>query len=978
MVSVCTGIFASLVLAVWSVTGSQPSCVSQSTTSLVNCSSSSLTSIPTDISSLLSVVTHLDLHGNRINYIPIDEDQWPLWTNLTFLDLSHNALVNLSLSWLGGLQSIQYLNLSNNRISSVSIPELCSLRQLRHVNLANNLIANFTYAEGNYSSSECSLSNVVSVDLSGNKLSMLPEHFLQGLSEVRLLNVSRNHLSGLPANLSQSLANLRILDLSHNLLSNLETDLFSHLHELTHLYLDHNNLSFVSPVHFNNISQLSFLSLGSNPLMHIHAFSFSNCNNLLTLDLSHLTHLSSVHHLAFKGLHALQVLNLTGCSSLAYLHARTFEDLTSLQKLDISNNALTTLFEPIFQNMTSSTEVSVQGNPLVCDCELEWLYVALQSNTTSLQFPALENIICSGPSYLQGLTLAYLDTSEFLCSAPLIVNYTAEAYAPVGSSVVLNCVASGCPHPIITWITPRNQVFRYDPASILWDKPQPLDSSFHAHHHWHLEENHYHELPVNEHIHVLQNGSLFFDYVKRTDAGNYTCFVENSFGNDTVLIEFKLDYQEFMNTIAFSVLVGYACAGCFFLITVLISILRYVSFQCSKEQRQKRKSIYQILESLDNYRSASLGKFRDYKSAKMDQLSAYKSAKVDKLRNVKNVYFTTLVSYMEKMRENYVHSLNKIKENCRQQMEHLRENYASQKGKFRDYRSYQMDRLHDYRSHQMDKLHENYSNQVLKVREYGASQVVKLREQYKMQQQHIMKILEVLDIGSCMTVIEAECMRTESALFDDLDFDLEPPYSKTFLQRSTESEYETADSSDVSSLQNTKPEDRKDSQSSASRPSDLPLDDSKTKEKRKKLKFKRHRRQPSNISTDTSVSQGTPEIIPVIAQVLSHYESSEDSTDAKNSSPSAYVSALSENGSNTEYESAISRPSSLRDIPEKCDASTPDVYTPGEPDDEQSDTYSNSSSCTSTPTMKADVVIAMEAEDELSLSADTQVGETFV
>jgi len=42
-----------------------------------------------------------------------------------------------------------------------------------------------------------------------------------------------------------------------------------------------------------------------------------------------------------------------------------------------------------------------------------------------------------------------------------------------------------------------------------------------------------------------------------------------------------------------------------------------------------------------------------------------------------------------------------------------------------------------------------------------------LHEQYKVQQQHVMKLLELLDIGNCVNVIRDDCERTESIIFDD-------------------------------------------------------------------------------------------------------------------------------------------------------------------------------------------------------------------
>src|SRR5579872_5122731 len=46
----------------------------------------------------------------------------------------------------------------------------------------------------------------------------------------------------------------------------------------------------------------------------------------------------------------------------------------------------------------------------------------------------------------------------------------------------------------------------------------------------------------------------------------------------------------------------------------------------------------------------------------------------------------------------------------------------------------------------------------------------RLREQYKTQQQHVLKLLELLDIGNCVNLIRDDCQRTESAIFDHVEF----------------------------------------------------------------------------------------------------------------------------------------------------------------------------------------------------------------
>jgi len=83
----------------------------------------------------------------------------------------------------------------------------------------------------------------------------------------------------------------------------------------------------------------------------------------------------------------------------------------------------------------------------------------------------------------------------------------------------------------------------------------------------------------------------------------------------------------------------------------------------------------------------------------------------------------------------------------------------------------------------------------MRIREYGSSQMERLREQYKIQQQHLVKLLEIMDIGNCLTVIEAECLHTESMIFDpdfNLDFALHPVHIPREGFGDSGSEYETA------------------------------------------------------------------------------------------------------------------------------------------------------------------------------------------
>lgn len=79
--------------------------------------------------------------------------------------------------------------------------------------------------------------------------------------------------------------------------------------------------------------------------------------------------------------------------------------------------------------------------------------------------------------------------------------------------------------------------------------------------------------------------------------------------------------------------------------------------------------------------------------------------------------------------------------------------------------------------------------------------MLRLREQYKLQQQHLLKLLELLDIGNCVNVIEAECIRTESTIFDaDITFDVEAQAIHVPQDQASHPLVELGDISESSSL----------------------------------------------------------------------------------------------------------------------------------------------------------------------------------
>lgn len=81
---------------------------------------------------------------------------------------------------------------------------------------------------------------------------------------------------------------------------------------------------------------------------------------------------------------------------------------------------------------------------------------------------------------------------------PELVTVPESTVFLAGGSAILNCVARGFPEPNITWHKDGNQIG--------------------------VEEG--------GHIHVLENGSLYFERVMMTDGGVYYCNASNELGFD--------------------------------------------------------------------------------------------------------------------------------------------------------------------------------------------------------------------------------------------------------------------------------------------------------------------------------------------------------------------------------------------------------------------------------------------------------------
>ena len=780
------------------------SCTCSQNDSRVSCTGLNLLQVPPELAALSETVQILDLSRNNLTHITANI--LANFSQLHLVNLSHNHLVNISIYSFATHTAIKTLLLDYNNLDDTQLKfgSYMPVSSLTSLSVSNNAFDRLPDEWGK------GFQNLQQLDLSGNNIADISQNsFILKMElttqQFELHSTSRSVNSSFGVNDSgqsnsslvdeyvpvrrwtSMLPSLKDINLANNNITNIDASGLEGLYSLEMLDLSSNKLTVVNQNWFENMTTLTYLYISNNPITDIFPFAFYNCSSLREIHAQRLKNLTKIYQYSFAGLLNIRVLNLSGSSSLTFIHPYSLQHMHRLNAFDIQGAGLKSIHpELLTSNRSDSLSINLVGNPWSCDCDLRWLKHRLTSNNTDMVFIDSQSVKCTSPPSLMNTPIVNVPHDNFSCYAPKIIRSDKPAMFAIGSKAVLDCQVDGNPMPSITWITSQDLKFQYHAR--FWDATDmdPGDLKYHIDHHWHNSDIYIRDMSHDNRIHVLENGSLYIDYIMRKDAGPYVCVAKNYLGNDTVTIRLRLSYVIIKEVTVWSMLAGFTLAGAVLFIAVIVGVTRHLCKKCSRKDREQRKGISEVLDKMLDYKINQLDKFSAYKTAKIDklsafktlkiekisayktakigQLTAFKSAKIDKLRTYKQMTVTSVLQHLEKTGEHYNLQMSRIRESCSQQGDRLLENYNTQ-----------ADRFKDYRSCQVDKLRENYQNQVLKVRDYGHQQLERLREQYKMQQMHILKLLELLDVGNCMTAIENECMRTESMLFDTkIHFDLEP------------------------------------------------------------------------------------------------------------------------------------------------------------------------------------------------------------
>lgn len=709
----------------------------------------------------------LSLAGNHITQLT--NVHMAELTMLEELDLSSNQIEHLPADVFTPLQQLVSLDLSNNKLREIPSAAIATLRSLRRLSLAGNQIVALSWR------ASLPPSSVTVLDLSNNNVMHISQLFLDSLPDLDELKLAGNQLASVDADLLASAAHgLERLDLSSNFIAKLEATavVFPDLKELN---ISSNQLTAIDNSWFAAFRNLNLLLVDDNPIRQIGSAAFAGAESLLELSLCRLNELQSVDDESLRGLVSLEKLSICNSSSLALIKSRAFDDLRSLQILDLQNNQLQAVSYRMFANLEKLADAFLSGNRWHCDCRMKQLRDALTLDDRDIG----SDIVCWSPSTMHDVALFDANFNQSACgetngrSRPDDGSHIVSA-VQLGNDVVLDCDLTLPEVQTLTWMFGDGKTLEgrpevpASPESLADEGEASYDAdALMAQHYGVRYEVTTTSLDESEadRFQLLSNGSLMILSATRRDTGFYYCTASNRRGNFTTIVEVRLDYAFMSSIMRTSFCIGFVSAAAFFSIAAILGLIRYLAHVCSDEERAKRRSLRELLtqmrsgahvDRLSAYRTAKMDQFAAFKSATMDQLSSFKTNRIGRLRKYKQATVSAVLHQLERMREHYAAQTARIKESYAQNVERLRENYALQRARFQDRRSVSV-----------HHIRKQYRARAERAREYSISQVARLREQYKQQQQYFLKLLELIDVGSCVSqAVEVECMRAESAIFD--------------------------------------------------------------------------------------------------------------------------------------------------------------------------------------------------------------------
>uniref|UniRef100_A0A182J9B6 G-protein coupled receptors family 1 profile domain-containing protein n=1 Tax=Anopheles atroparvus TaxID=41427 RepID=A0A182J9B6_ANOAO len=266
------------------------------------------------------------------------------WTPETFADGSPSGWKSLALT-------LVTLDLSNNNITNLPNKSFDTLPNLEELILSHNKLDQI------YSEAFFGLANLKKIALQNCGLASVPIEALKRVRTVISLQLDNNLIADMENVTFRGLHLLKSLRLEGNLLQRVPTEALIGLRSLEALDVDDNSLSSV-PVGLENLMMLQEISASGNRIRWISKGDFPK--NLVSLELKS-NPLVGIKPGALQNMPRLRKLDLAS-NRISSLHGAPFSSLGQLHDLLLSNNEIESIPHDAFIGLTRLQVLDLESN----------------------------------------------------------------------------------------------------------------------------------------------------------------------------------------------------------------------------------------------------------------------------------------------------------------------------------------------------------------------------------------------------------------------------------------------------------------------------------------------------------------------------------------------------------------------------------------------------------------------------------------
>lgn len=377
----------------------------------------------------------LDIQHNLIHSVAGDSFAAQRAT-LKLLSLSHNAIDRIDEKAFAGLNSMTSLSLDHNKIKFLHKDQLSSCVLLEDLSFNSNLLAEVPQTLRH-------LGRLRTLDLGENEIESLKDNDFEASANLYGLRLAGNRMVDINRQQLRNLTGIHVLNLAHNKLASVEQGAFDSLTELRALRLDNNQLTDINGL-VSSLAKLQWFNVSTNKLqwfdyafvpmslewLDLHGNEVEELGNyyklksgfsLKTLDASN-NLIRSLTKLSLPT--SLEQLSLNK-NAIRHIENGVFEDKPSLARVELVDNEINHLKLSALSvgrvSVKGQPEFYLAGNPLVCDCELEWL-PEINSMTMQEHHPRvadLDDLMCRLNNQPRNDTVVSVNSvakDQFLCS----------------------------------------------------------------------------------------------------------------------------------------------------------------------------------------------------------------------------------------------------------------------------------------------------------------------------------------------------------------------------------------------------------------------------------------------------------------------------------------------------------------------------------------------------------------------------------